>query len=76
MAKGKIEFGVENIENAFEVVKALLKEDYEVLIVQDELGNIMVGYNKVHWTDETYTLISFDEIDLLHNAKEKKESDE
>jgi 5'(3')-deoxyribonucleotidase len=76
MAKGKIEFGVENIENAFEVVKALLKEDYEVLIIQDELGNIMVGYNKVHWTDETYTLISFDEIDLLHNAKEKKESDE
>jgi len=76
MAKGVIEFGVENIENAFGVVKALLKEEYEVLIIQDELGNIMVNYNKVAWTDKTYTLISFDEIDLLHNAKEKKEIDE
>jgi hypothetical protein len=76
MAKGVIEFGVENIENAFGVVKALLKEEYEVLIIQDELGNIMVHYNKVAWTDKTYTLISFDEIDLLHNAKEKKEIDE
>jgi hypothetical protein len=40
------------------------------------MGNMMLYYNKVAWTDKTYTLISFDEIDLLHNAKEKKEIDE
>jgi hypothetical protein len=76
MAKGKIEFGVENVAKGLEVAKALLSEGYEVLLTQDEFGNMAIGYNKVHWTDETYTLISFDEIDLLHNAKEKKESDE
>ena len=76
MAKGTIEFGVENVLKSFEVVKALLSEGYEVLITQDEFENIVIHYNKVEWTNETYTLISFDEIDLLHNAKEKKESDE
>ena len=76
MAKGVVEFGVENVEKGFEVVKALLSEGYEVLITQDEFGNIAIGYNKVAWTDKTYTLISFDEIDLLHIAKEKKEIDE
>jgi hypothetical protein len=76
MAKGVVEFGKENTAKGFEVVKALLSEGYEVLITQDEFGNISIGYNKVAWTNETYTLITFDEIDLLHNAKEKKESDE
>jgi hypothetical protein len=75
MAKGTIEFGVENVLKSFEVVKALLSEGYEVLITQDEFENIVIHYNKVDWTNETYTLISFDEIDLLHNAKEKKEID-
>ena len=76
MAKGKVEFGVENVERGFEVVKALLSEGYEVLITQDEFGNMAIHYNKVDWTNETYTLISFDEIDLLHNAKETKEKDD
>jgi hypothetical protein len=76
MANGKIEFGVENVKSVFVVAKALLKEGYEVLLNQDELGNMMLYYNKVAWTDRTYTLISFDEIDLLSVAKEKKESDE
>jgi 5'(3')-deoxyribonucleotidase len=76
MGKGTIEFGVENVLKSFEVVKALLSEGYEVLITQDEFENIVIHYNKVEWTNETYTLISFDEIDLLHNAKEKKEIDE
>jgi hypothetical protein len=75
MANGVIEFGVENVEKGFEVVKALLSEGYEVLLTQDEFGNISIGYNKVDWTDKTYTLISFDEIDLLHYAKEKKEKE-
>jgi hypothetical protein len=76
MGKGTIEFGKENVAKCFQVVKALLSESYEVLITQDEMGNMMLYYNKVAWTDKTYTLISFDEIDLLHNAKEKKEIDE
>jgi hypothetical protein len=76
MAKGVVEFGVENVAKGFEVAKALLSEGYEVLLTQDEFGNIAIHYNKVDWTNQTYTLISFDEIDLLHNAKEKKESDE
>jgi hypothetical protein len=76
MAKGVVEFGVENVAKSFEVVKALLSEGYEVLIIQDELGNMMLNYNKVAWTNETFTLISFDDIDLLHFEKEKKESDE
>jgi hypothetical protein len=76
MANGTIEFGKENLAKCFQVVKALLSESYEVLITQDEMGNMMLYYNKVAWTDKTYTLISFDEIDLLHNAKEKKEIDE
>ena len=76
MANGKIEFGVENIKNVFVVAKALLKEGYEVLLNQDELGNMMLYYNKVAWTEKTFTLISFNEIDLLHIAKEKKEIDE
>jgi hypothetical protein len=76
MANGKIEFGKENVAKCFQVVKALLSESYEVLITQDEMGNMMLYYNKVAWTNKTYTLISFDEIDLLHNAKEKKEIDE
>jgi hypothetical protein len=75
MGKGTIEFGVENVLKSFEVVKALLSEGYEVLITQDEFENIVIHYNKVEWTDKTYTLISFDEIDLLHNAKEKKEKE-
>lgn len=75
MAKGTIEFGVENLEKGFEVVKALLSEGYEVLITQDEFGNLAINYNKVDWTNETFILISFDEIDLLSVAKEKKESD-
>jgi hypothetical protein len=37
---------------------------------------MMLYYNKVAWTEKTFTLISFNEIDLLHMAKEKKESDE
>jgi len=76
MAKGVIEFGVENVAKGFEVAKALLSEGYEVLLTQDEFGNIAIHYNKVDWTNETYTLISFDEIDLLHNAKETKEKDD
>jgi len=76
MGKGVIEFGVENVAKGFEVVKALLSEGYEVLITQDDFGNISIGYNKVDWTNETYTLITFDEIDLLHNAKETKEKDD
>jgi hypothetical protein len=76
MAKGVIEFGVENVAKGWEVVKALLSESYEVLLTQDEFGNIAIHYNKVDWTNETYTLISFDEIDLLHNAKEKSENDD
>jgi hypothetical protein len=76
MAKGVVEFGVENVEKGFEVAKILLSEGYEVLITQDEFGNIAVNYNKVAWTNETFTLISFDDIDLLHFEKEKKESDE
>lgn len=76
MGKGKVEFGAKNIESAFGVAKALLSEGYEVLLTQDEFGNVAIGYNKVAWTDETYTLITFDEIDLLSVAKEKKESDE
>ena len=76
MGKGVIEFKVENVAKGFEVVKALLSESYEVLITQDEFGNIAIHYNKVDWTNETYTLISFDEIDLLHNAKENKKSDD
>jgi hypothetical protein len=77
MGKGTIEFGAKNVENAFGVIKALIKEGYEVLIRQDEFGNVAVGYNKVDWTDETYTLITFTEIDLLNSFnKEKKESDE
>ena len=76
MANGTIEFGKENVAKCFQVVKALLSESYEVLITQDEMGNMILYYNKVAWTDKTYTLISFDEIDLLHIAKEKKEIDE
>jgi 5'(3')-deoxyribonucleotidase len=76
MANGTIEFGKENVAKCLQVVKALLSESYEVLITQDEMGNMMLYYNKVAWTDKTFTLISFDEIDLLHNAKEKKEIDE
>jgi hypothetical protein len=76
MAKGSIEFGFENVAKGFGVVKALLSEGYEVLLTQDEFGNIAINYNKVDWTNETYTLISFDDIDLLHFEKEKKESDE
>jgi hypothetical protein len=76
MSNGNIEFGVENVAKGLEVAKALLSEGYEVLITQDEMGNMMLYYNKVAWTDKTFTLISFDEIDLLHNAKEKKEIDE
>lgn len=76
MGKGKIEFASSNVESAFGVVKALLSEGYEVLLTQDEFGNLAIGYNKVAWTDETYTLITFDEIDLLSVGKEKKESDE
>jgi hypothetical protein len=76
MGKGKIEFGLSNSESALSVAKALLNEGYEVLLVQDEFGNMMVHFNKVAWTDETYTLITFDEIDLLSANKEKKESDE
>jgi hypothetical protein len=76
MGKGKIEFASSNVESAFGVAKALLSEGYEVLLVQDEFGNMMVHFNKVAWTDETYTLITFDEIDLLSANKEKKESDE
>ena len=76
MANGQIEFGKENVAKCFQVVKALLSESYEVLITQDEMGNMILYYNKVAWTDKTYTLISFDEIDLLHIAKEKKEIDE
>jgi hypothetical protein len=76
MGKGKIEFGLSNSESALSVAKALLSEGYEVLLTQDEFGNLAIGYNKVAWTDETYTLITFDEIDLLSVAKEKKESDE
>ena len=76
MSNGNIEFGKENVAKCFQVVKALLSESYEVLITQDEMGNMMLYYNKVAWTDKTFTLISFNEIDLLHNAKEKKEIDE
>lgn len=76
MAKGRIEFGLSNSESALLVAKALLNEGYEVLLVQDEMGNMMVHYNKVAWTDETYTLITFEEIDLLSVAKEKKENKE
>jgi len=76
MSNGNIEFGVENVAKGLEVAKALLSEGYEVLIIQDELGNMMLNYNKVAWTNETFTLISFDDIDLLHFEKEKKESDE
>ena len=75
MGKGVIEFGVENVAKGFEVAKALLSEGYEVLLTQDEFGNIAIHYNKVDWTNETYTLISYEEIDLLHFAKEKKEND-
>jgi 5'(3')-deoxyribonucleotidase len=76
MANGKIEFGVENVAKCFQVVKALLSESYEVLITQDEMGNMMLYYNKVAWTNKTFTLISFDEIDLLSVGKEQKEIDE
>ena len=75
MGKGQIEFVAKNIESAFGVAKALISEGYEVLLTQDEFGNVIIGYNKVAWTDESYTLITFDEIDLLSVAKEKKESD-
>lgn len=70
MGKGTIEFVAKNVESAFGVAKALLSEGYEVLLTQDEFGNIAVRYNKVAWTDKTYTLISFDEIDMITIAKE------
>jgi hypothetical protein len=43
------------------------------------MGNMALSYNKIAWTDKTFMLISFNEIDLLQEAKEKcdtKESDE
>jgi hypothetical protein len=78
MANGKIEFGKENVAKCFEVAKILLSESYEVLITQDEMGNMALSYNKIAWTDKTFMLISFNEIDLLQEAKEKcdKEIDE
>jgi len=76
MSYGTIEFKGENLENALKVVKVLLGEGYEVLLTQDEMGNISIGYNKVDWTDKSYTLISFREIDLLQEAKEKGEENE
>jgi hypothetical protein len=72
MAKGTIGFEKENVAKCFEIAKILLSESYEVLITQDEMGNMALSYNKVAWTDETFTLISFNEIDLLQEAKEKK----
>lgn len=78
MAKGRIEFGVNNShrDDVFILANLLLKEGYEVLLTQDEFGNVAVHYNKVAWTDETYTLITFDEIDLLSIEKLKKENKE
>ena len=79
MGKGTISFGKENVAKCFEVAKILLSESYEVLITQDEMGNMALCYNKVDWTEKTFTLISFNEIDLLQEAKQKcdtKEIDE
>ena len=78
MPKGRVEFGIDNShrDDVFILANLLLKEGYEVLLTQDEFGNVSVGYNKVAWTDETYTLITFEEIDLLSLAKQKKENKE
>lgn len=72
MPKGTIGFEKESVAKCFEVAKVLLSENYEVLITQDEMGNMALSFNKVAWTDETFTLMSFNEIDFLQEAKEKK----
>lgn len=71
---GEKYISVRGIENAMEVAKVLVKNDYQVMVQLDDCDIYVVAYTtNQSWGDQQFALVNYDEIDLLEECREKGE---
>lgn len=71
---GEKYISVRGIENAMELAKVLVKNDYQVMVQLDDCDIYIVAYtSNQSWNDTQFALVDFDEIDLLEGCREKGE---
>lgn len=71
---GEKYISVRGIENAMEVAKVLIKNDYQVMVQLDDCDIYVVAYTtNESWGDNQFALVNYDELDLLEGCREKGE---
>lgn len=71
---GEKYISVRGIENAMEVAKVLVKNDYQVMVQLDDCDIYVVAYtSNESWNDNQFALVNYDELDLLEGCREKGE---
>lgn len=69
---GEKYISVRGIENAMEVAKVLIKNDYQVMVQLDDCDIYVVAYTtNQSWGDHQFALVDYDEIDLLEGCREQ-----
>lgn len=71
---GEKYISVKGIENAMEVAKVLVKNDYQVMVQLDDCDIYVVAYTtNESWGDNQFALVNYDELDLLEGCREQGE---
>lgn len=67
---------VEGLENALEMAKALIKNDYQVMVQLDDCDIYIVAFteNSTEFGNK-FTPLSFEEIDAIEDMRESKDDD-
>ena len=67
---------VEGLENALEMAKALIKNDYQVMVQLDDCDIYIVAFteNTTEFGDK-FTPLSFEEIDVIEDMRAPKDND-
>ena len=67
---------VEGLDNALEMAKALIKNDYQVMVQLDDCDIYIVAFteNSTEFGNK-FTPLSFEEIDAIEDMRESKDDD-
>ena len=67
---------VEGLENALEMAKALIKNDYQVMVQLDDCDIYIVAYteNTTEFGNK-FTPLSFEEIDMIEDSRASNDDD-
>ena len=67
---------IEGLDNALEMAKALIKNDYQVMVQLDDCDIYIVAFteNTTEFGDK-FTPLSFEEIDMIEDLRAPKDED-